>query len=57
MTEAHRWARRRGLTEIQLTVYDFNQPALRLYGKLGYAPDSHRPSLRLESQATPPKAD
>ena len=47
MTEAHRWALDRGLTEIQLTVYDFNQPALRLYNKLGYAPDSYRLSCTL----------
>lgn len=52
MTEAHRWARGRSLAEIQLTVYDFNQPALRLYNKLGYAPDSHRLSRKLESKAT-----
>ncbi len=57
MTEAHRWARDRGLTEIQLTVYDFNQPALRLYTKLGYAPDSHRLSRKLESQSTFPESD
>ena len=57
MAEAHRWARDRGLTEIQLTVYDFNQPALRLYTRLGYAPDSHRLSRKLESQATFPEAD
>ena len=48
MTEAHRWARDRGLTEIQLTVYDFNQPALRLYNRLGYAPDSRRLSRKLD---------
>ena len=41
-------ARDRGLTEIQLTVYDFNQPALRLYSRLGYAPDSHRLSRKLD---------
>ena len=57
MTEAHRWARDRGLTEIGLTVYDFNQPALRLYTKLGYAPDSHRLSRKLESQSTFPESD
>ena len=42
MSEAHRWARDRGLTQVGLSVYDFNQPALRLYQELGYAPDSHR---------------
>ncbi len=49
MTEAHRWARDRGLTQIGLSVYDFDQPALRLYQKLGYAPDSHRLSTTLDS--------
>ncbi len=48
MTEAHRWARDCGLTEIGLTVYDFNQPALQLYSKLGYAPDSRRLSRKLD---------
>ena len=44
MTEAHRWARDRGLTQVELSVYDFNHPALRLYEKLGFTPDSHRRS-------------
>ena len=48
MTEVHRWARDRGITEIGLTVYDFNQPALRLYNKLGYSPDSRRLSRKLD---------
>lgn len=48
MTKAHRWARDRGLTEIGLNVYDFNQPALRLYKKLGYSPDSRRLSRSLD---------
>ena len=38
MTEAHRWARDRGLTQVELSVYDFNHPALRLYEKLGFTP-------------------
>lgn len=48
MTEADRWARDHGLAEIQLTVYDFNLPALRLYSKLGYSPDSRRLSRKLD---------
>ena len=48
MTEAHRWAGDRGLTQIGLSVYEFNQPALRLYQKLGYAPDSRRLSRILD---------
>ncbi len=47
MTEAHRWARHRGLTQIELSVYEFNQPALRLYSKLGYTTDSRRLSRPL----------
>jgi len=42
MREAHRWARDCGLTQVELSVYDFNQPALRLYQNLGYAHDSRR---------------
>ena len=30
MTKAHRWPRDRELTQIELNVYEFNQPALRL---------------------------
>ena len=47
MTEAHRWARNRGLTQVELSVYDFNQPAMRLYAKLGYSSDSRRLSRKL----------
>ena len=47
MEEAHRWARDRNLTQIELSVYEFNQPALRLYSKLGYTTDSRRLSRPL----------
>ena len=47
MEEAHRWARDRNLTQIELGVYEFNQPALRLYSKLGYTTDSRRLSRPL----------
>ena len=47
MTEAHCWARDRGLTQVELSVYDFNQPAMRLYNKLGYSADSRRLSRKL----------
>ncbi len=49
MTEAHRWACDRGLSQVELSVYNFNQPALQLYQKLGYTPDSHRLSTTLDS--------
>ena len=32
------WARRRGLTEIRLTVYSDNDPAIRAYEKTGFKP-------------------
>lgn len=34
---AERWARERGLESLQLVVYEFNRPAMGLYGRLGYA--------------------
>ena len=52
MREAHRWARDRGLTQIELGVYEFNEAALRLYSKLGYSTDLRRLSRTLKSQAT-----
>ena len=48
MAEAHRWARDRGLTQVELSVYQFNHPALRLYSKLGYSPDSRRLARKLD---------
>ena len=48
MTKAHRWARDRGVTEVGLSVYEFNQAALRLYRKLGYSTDSRRLSRTLD---------
>lgn len=32
------WAKAKGLTEIRLTVYPGNEPALRAYEKAGFAP-------------------
>ena len=52
MREAERWARDRGLTQIELGVYEFNEAALRLYSKLGYSTDLRRLSRTLKSQAT-----
>ena len=36
MEAAHRWAADHGITDVQLTVYDFNQPALHFYERLDY---------------------
>ena len=36
MKEAHRWAYERGISTVELTVWEFNSEALALYEKLGY---------------------
>ncbi len=36
MKAAEDWARERGLATVELTVYEFNQGAIKLYEKLGY---------------------
>lgn len=36
MQQAETWAKERGITEIELSVWEFNQRALALYEKLGY---------------------
>lgn len=42
MNQVVLWAQARGLKEIQLTVWDFNQPAITFYEKLGYEMLHHR---------------
>jgi diamine N-acetyltransferase len=32
----HQWAREKGVTEVELNVWEFNTPARSLYEKLGY---------------------
>ncbi|HEY9648877.1 MAG TPA: GNAT family N-acetyltransferase [Chroococcidiopsis sp.] len=48
MAVAEDWARARGDRAIGLQVFQSNQPALRLYETLGYAPQSIWMSKRLE---------
>jgi len=36
MQQAETWAKERGITEVELSVWEFNQRALALYEKLGY---------------------
>lgn len=36
MQAAEAWARQRGMADLRLHVWDFNQRALRLYAELGY---------------------
>jgi GNAT superfamily N-acetyltransferase len=40
VSQAEQWARERGDRQIGLQVFHHNQPALRLYEALGYAPQS-----------------
>jgi len=42
------WARDRGLASIQLSVWIANEPAVSLYGKLGFQPIVERMEYRLQ---------
>jgi ribosomal protein S18 acetylase RimI-like enzyme len=42
MERVHLWAEERGLKQIQLTVWEFNQDAIEFYEKLGYEMLHHR---------------
>ena len=42
MSAAHLWVLDRGTTEIELNVFEFNEPESRLNSKLGYSPASRR---------------
>jgi GNAT superfamily N-acetyltransferase len=48
MDRAHRWARAQGASEAELTVYEFNEPAIAFYMSLGYETSSRRMTKRLE---------
>jgi GNAT superfamily N-acetyltransferase len=48
MEQAHRWAAAQGATEVELTVYAFNETALAFYDSLGYRALSSRMVRRLE---------
>ena len=48
MEKAEEWAREQGLSEVQLNVWEFNEPALRLYEKLGYATLSRKMGKSIE---------
>ena len=40
--KAHRWAMKKGATQIELNVWEFNRPAIAFYEKLGYATATRR---------------
>jgi ribosomal protein S18 acetylase RimI-like enzyme len=47
MLQAEQWAQARGASDIRLTVWRFNERALRLYAELGYDMRSHQLGKRL----------
>ncbi|MEQ8559330.1 MAG: GNAT family N-acetyltransferase [Henriciella sp.] len=50
------WARKRGLTEVRLTVYPGNEPAIRAYEKAGFTPYLTEMRLGLDRLSLPPTA-
>lgn len=44
---AHQWARDKGVTQVELTVWEFNKEAIAFYEKLGYKTASRRMSRSL----------
>ena len=49
MDTAHKWASTEGATAVELNVYEFNEPAIAFYQKLGYKTSTRRMSRPLES--------
>lgn len=49
MQAVHRWARERGLDQVRLMVWEFNQPALAFYQALGYDTLNRNMVKRLET--------
>jgi ribosomal protein S18 acetylase RimI-like enzyme len=47
MARAHRWARDQGVSEVELSVWEFNTTALAFYEQLGYATMSRKMSISL----------
>ena len=50
MEHAHRWALDKGVAEVELSVWDFNDGAIAFYGHLGYKPTRHTMSISLKGQ-------
>ncbi len=42
MDQAHAWAIAKGAADVELNVYEFNQPALAFYQALGYETSTRR---------------
>jgi GNAT superfamily N-acetyltransferase len=50
MERAHRWALDKGVTEVELNVWEFNVGAMAFYEELGYATTRRTMSVSLEQQ-------
>lgn len=48
MGRAEQWAQAKGVAEVELNVYEFNEPAIAFYRSLGYETFSRRMGRRLE---------
>jgi len=42
MNQAHKWAMAKGAVDVELNVFEFNQPALTFYRALGYETSTRR---------------
>ena len=42
MNQAHKWAMAKGAVDVELNVFEFNQPALAFYRALGYETSTRR---------------
>lgn len=52
MERTHRWALGKGVNQIELNVFEFNEAAIRLYEKLGYRTLSRRLWIALGRRAS-----
>jgi ribosomal protein S18 acetylase RimI-like enzyme len=57
MQAAERWALERGIEQVELHVYEFNEGARAFYERLGYHTESRRMSRGLSIRETPSEVD
>jgi ribosomal protein S18 acetylase RimI-like enzyme len=51
MKKANRWAMEKGVTQVELTVWEFNEGAIAFYEELGYSTASRKMCIRLKENA------
>ncbi|HEY3379676.1 MAG TPA: GNAT family N-acetyltransferase [Armatimonadota bacterium] len=51
-THAHQWAAERGVSQIELNVWNFNEDAIRFYESLGYETASRRMWMTMHQDAS-----